>query len=111
MGITSQRKGRTGERELAEIFRSVGIPATPGRPVSYGAEPDIVGVPGIHPEVKRVERLNVSEAMKQAIQDSERFGDGVPCLFHRKNREPWLVTMRLSDWLQMYGGDNEREVF
>ena len=50
-------------------------------------------------EVKRVERLNVPEAMKQAARDAERFRDGAPVVFHRRSREPWLVTMRLEDWL------------
>lgn len=60
------------------------------------------GLPGIHIEVKRVERLNVSEAMKQASRDAERFHDGAPAVFHRRNREPWLVTMKLEDWLDIF---------
>ena len=46
-----------------------------------------------------MERLNVGEAMAQAIRDAERFQDGAPVLFHRRNRRPWLVTMRLEDWM------------
>ena len=61
-----------------------------------------LGLPGIHIEVKRVERLNVPEAMKQAVKDAEKFHDGVPALFHRRSREPWLVTMRLQDWMGLY---------
>jgi len=48
-----------------------------------------------------VEQLNVPEAMAQAIKDAARFG-GVPGLFHRRSRSPWLVTMRLTDWLELY---------
>lgn len=62
------------------------------------------GLPGIHAEVKRVERLNVSEAMKQATRDAERFHDGAPTVFHRRSREGWLVTMRLEDWLEILKG-------
>ena len=58
---------------------------------------------GVHIECKRVEKLNVSKAMKQSIDDAEKFHDGRPAVFHRRNREPWLVTMRLSDWARMYG--------
>lgn len=54
-------------------------------------------------EVKRVERLNISQAMAQAVRDAERFKDGAPTVFHRRNREPWLVTMRLTDWLDLFG--------
>ena len=101
-GKRSQRKGRAGELELCRVLQSCGCPATPGQAVSYGAAPDVVGLPGIHIEVKRVERLNVPEAMAQAVRDSERFHDGAPTLFHRRNRQPWLVTMRLEDWMKLY---------
>lgn len=59
----------------------------------------MIGLPGYHLEIKRVERLNVPEAMRQSIRDSEKFGDGIPLLLHRRNREDWLCTMRLSDFL------------
>ena len=62
----------------------------------------MTGLPGVHIECKRVERLNVPEAMAQAARDSERFHDGAPAVFHRRSREPWLVTMRLTDWLELY---------
>ena len=101
-GKRSQRKCRAGEIELANIFRSYGYEADPGQALNYGTVPDVVGLPGIHCEVKRVERLNVPEAMKQAMRDAEKFHDGAPALFHRRSREPWLVTMRLKDWLEMY---------
>ena len=102
MGRTSQRKGRAGELELAKILEGYGYQIDPGRADSYGTQPDITGLPGIHIEVKRVERLNVPAAFAQARRDSEKFGDGVPVLFHRRNREPWLVTMGLENWLEMY---------
>ncbi len=70
--------------------------------MTFGKVPDIIGLPGVHVEVKRVERLNVPEAMEQSIRDSERMQDGMPALFHRRNRKPWLVTMRLEDWLKLY---------
>ena len=88
--------------ELAHILQEYGYDVQPGRSRSYGEEPDVTGLPGIHIECKRVERLNISTAMAQAVRDSERFGDGLPAVFHRRSREPWLVTMRLSDWL-LYG--------
>lgn len=102
MGRSQQKKGRNGELELVKVLNDYGFQVTPGRVLTFGSEPDIVGLKGIHIEVKRVERLNVSEAMKQAVRDSEKFNDGMPCLFHRRNRESWLVTMRLGDFLAMY---------
>ena len=102
MGGSSQRKGADGEQELAALLRQHGYEIERGGSLSFGEVPDLVGLPGIHIEVKRVERLNVPEAMNQAIRDADRFHDGKPTLFHRRNRQPWLVTMRLMDWLALY---------
>lgn len=103
MGKTSQRKGADGERELAALLSAAGYECQRGGSLSFGEIPDVLGLPGIHIEVKRVEKLNVGEAMEQAIRDSDRMLDGMPALFHRRNRKPWLVTMRLEDWLKLYG--------
>lgn len=102
MGKSSQRKGAAAERELTSILRNAGYDVERGGSQTYGEIPDIVGLPGIHIECKRVERLNISEAMQQAVRDSERFEDGSPTIFHRRSREKWLVTMFLDDWLQLY---------
>ena len=102
-GKKSQRKGAVGERELAALLSAAGYECQRGGSLSFGEIPDILGLPGIHIECKRVERLNVGEAMEQAIRDSDRMLDGMPALFHRRNRKPWLVTMRLEDWLKLYG--------
>ena len=102
MGSRSQRKGADGERELATILQQHGYDCNRGGSLTFGEVADITGLPGIHIEVKRVEKLNVVEAMEQSIRDSERMKDGVPTLFHRRNRKPWLVTMRLADWLKLY---------
>lgn len=102
MGSKSQRKGAAGERELVAILKEYGYDCTRGGSLSFGEIPDVLGLPGVHIEVKRVEKLNVGEAMEQSIRDSERMQDGIPALFHRRNRKPWLVTMRLEDWLSLY---------
>ena len=100
--MNSSRKGADGERELAVILEAEGFRMERGGTESYGTAPDLSGLPGIHIEVKRVEKLNIFEAMAQAIRDAARFRDGYPAVFHRRNRKPWLVTMLLSDWLRMY---------
>lgn len=102
MSSKSQRKGADGERELAAILRERGYDCQRGGSLTFGEVPDLTGLPGIHAEIKRVEKLNVVEAMEQAIRDSQRMRDGVPALFHRRNRKPWLVTMRLEDWLELF---------
>ena len=107
-GKKSQRKGAAGERELAAILQEHGYDCTRGGSLTFGEVADLSGLPGIHIEVKRVEKLNVMEAMEQSIRDSERMQDGVPALFHRRNRKPWLVTMRLVDWLNLYRTKSEQ---
>lgn len=109
MGSASQKKGAAGERELAAILQEYGYDCTRGGSLTFGSVADVTGLPGIHIEVKRVEKLNVGEALDQSIRDSERMRDGLPALFHRRNRKPWLVTMRLSDWLKLYGRHTEEK--
>ena len=104
MGKASREKGKRGERQWALVCREHGYEC---RRISQycgqsGEAADVVGLPGVHIEVKRVERLNVPEAMKQAVRDAGKFHDGAPALFHRRSREPWLVTMQLKDWMGLY---------
>ncbi len=101
MGAKSQKKGRAAELELSRILQSYGYPVEAGRAQSYGEVPDLSGLPGIHVEVKRRENLNLSSALEQAQRDSERFG-GLPTVFHRANRKPWVVSMPLESWVQLY---------
>ena len=101
-GKASQRKGRAGELELSQVFQGYGYDVKPGRSQSYGVEPDLTGLPGVHIECKRAEQLRVYDWMAQAERDSERFHDGLPAVFHRRNWQGWLVTMRLPDWMEMY---------
>ena len=101
-GKQSQAKGRRGELELAHILQGYGYDVQPGRAQSYGKEPDLSGLPGIHMEAKRCEQVRLSQWMAQAQRDAEKFQDGVPAVFHRCSRSPWLVTMRLGDWLALY---------
>ena len=61
---------------------------------------DVIGLPGIHIEVKNVERLNLRAAMAQSENDAK---DGeVPIVAHKSNRKPWLVTMNSEDFFKLY---------
>ena len=102
MGKASQRKGADGERELVSVLNGYGYRVERGGSETFGTVPDITGLPGVHVEVKRTEKLNIQEAMEQAVRDSERCDDGVPTVFHRKNRRGWLVTMQLDNWIRLY---------
>ena len=108
-GKTSQRKGRAGEIELARLLQGYGYDVEPGRSMSYGAVPDLVGLPGIHIECKRAEQLRPYDWMAQAERDAVRFGDGLPAVFFRRSRSPWLVVMKLEDWLGLYGRQKAAE--
>lgn len=102
MGKSSQRKGANGERELANLIRDTwGYEVKRGQVFNH--QSDMVGLKGIHPEVKRVEKLNIHKAMEQAREEAKKRKDGEPCVFHRINREPWLVTMDLELFMDMYG--------
>ena len=106
MGRSSQRKGADGERELVSVLKNSGYTQVErGESQTYGELPDIYGLKGIHIECKRVEKLNISSAMEQAITDAEWFKDGAPTVFHRRNRERWLVTMLYDDWIRLYKGE------
>ena len=101
-GRTAQRKGKRGEEELTALLREYGFPARRGSPLNYGKEPDVSGLPGVHIEVKRREHVDLSAALEQAKRDSRRFGDGLPVVMHRANRQKWRVTMELEDFISLY---------
>ena len=102
-GRTSRNKGKVGERELAAALRAEGFESARRGQQYSGSETsaDVVGLPGIHIECKRVEKLNIYEAVEQAQRDAGESGE-LPAVFHRRNRKPWLVTMPPSDWMILY---------
>ena len=88
----SRRKGAAGERELAKKMREYGYMCRRGQQYSgANGDADVVGLPGIHIECKRVERLDILSAVEQARRDSRE--NELPAVFHRKNHSEWLVTM------------------
>lgn len=102
MPINSRQKGAAGEREIALALRELGYDVH--RSAQYcgkNGDADVYGLPGIHIEVKRVERLNIQDAMDQSRRDA-RDGE-IPVVMHRKNHTKWLVTMDLEPWVEMYG--------
>ena len=90
--INSREKGKRGEREACCFLATLGWSAKRGQQYAGGTEsPDVIhDVPGIHLEVKRVERLNLGQAMAQARRDA---GPKLPVVMHRRNGEEWLVTV------------------
>ena len=103
MATNSKRKGKEGELELAHKLKEYGYDAK--RSVQYNGkdgQADVLGLKDIHIECKRVEKLNIYDAIDQAKRDAKN-GDK-PTVFHRKNRREWLVTMPLDEFMEIYEG-------
>lgn len=111
MGKYERQKGKRGERELANLLKSYGYNDC-HRGKQYcgdNGNADVIGLPGIYIECKRVEKLCLESAMNQAIWNAE-LTDDYPTVFHRKNRGEWMVTMRFIDWIKLYRGCFENEM-
>lgn len=100
------RKGKDGERELALELRLRGFAARRAQQYcGVAGDEDIKhDVPGVYIECKRVEKLNVLKAYKQAAADCDDPALS-PVVIHRCNRSPWLVTLSLEDFLMMVRGE------
>jgi hypothetical protein len=100
MPINSRQKGKRGELDLCHSLISVmGWSGTRRAQQFNGnaghADVTIPQLPRVFPECKLVNRLNLSEAMKTAVAQCRGC---IPVIFHRRDREDWMVTVRLSDW-------------
>lgn len=100
--MNSRRKGAAGERELANKLKDYGYRTRRGQQYcGANGDADVVGLPGIHIECKRVEKLNLYDAVAQSVRDAKE-GE-TPAVFHRKNNCEWLVTLRMDDFMKLYG--------
>jgi len=127
----SRRKGKDGELELARILRDYGYDARRGQQYSgANGDADVVGLPGIHIEVKRYEVMQPGDLLKadrQARRDAD--SSELPVVFYREDRKKWnvhlsveslativsimeddidldmrYVTLTLDDFMQLYEG-------
>jgi Holliday junction resolvase len=106
--MNSREKGARGERELANFLKDHGYPARRGQQFSgANGDADVEGLAGVHIECKRVEKLNIDDAMEQSERDS--YADSIkqgkrviPTVFHRRNGKKWKVTMYAEDFLNIY---------
>ena len=104
MAKNSKRKGKVGELELARKLREYGYDTR--RSVQYNGkeeegQADLLGLPGVHIECKRTEKLSLYDAVNQAKRDSEGT-DELPVVFHRKNHCEWLAILPLDDFMKLY---------
>ena len=104
MGKAQRERGARGEREVVGLLKDAGYQdARRGHQMySRGGEynADVMGLPGIHIEVKRTEHLRLYDALSQAKADC---GHRMPTVWHRRDDCEWVVIMRAEDWLEMYG--------
>lgn len=108
--MNSKRKGNQAERELLRLLTGYGVEAhrNDQRYVGGKGNPDIaakIGPVSVHIECKRVERLSLAAALRQAHRDAQ---NALPVLIHRRSREPWLVTVELTDLLEVLGYERPR---
>ena len=97
MSRMSRNKGKRGEREAAaELNRIFGLEAR--RSQQYCGEAgdaDLMGIEGIHVEVKRVERFHMHPALEQA--DNDRKAGEIPLVLTRQNGKGWVACCYLND--------------
>lgn len=101
--MNSRQKGKRGELELVDFLKEHGF-ADVRRGQQYsGTETsaDIVcpSLLGVHIECKRVEAGNPFVWLAQAIRDAA--GKKMPVVFHKRNRQDWIVVMRATDFLTL----------
>jgi Holliday junction resolvase len=99
--VNSRDKGCRGERELSSKLKEFGYETRRGQQFcGNNGDADVVGLDKIHIECKRVEHLNIYNAIAQAENDKKE--NEIAVVMHRKDRCEWLVSMSLNDWIEMY---------
>ncbi len=101
-GKPSRDKGSRGELEVCRLIRDalgVDVNRTPNSGGLW-IPGDIQGLPDVHVEVKRQERWNLRDWMRQSEQDCPE--TKVPTVWFRSNREPWYVALWATDFLNLY---------
>lgn len=96
--MNSNQKGKRGERFFAKWLRdNFGLNARRGQQYcGASGDADVVGgFPNTHAEVKFVEKLNINNAIDQAVNDAS--SGTIPYVAHKKNREELLITVRACD--------------
>ena len=112
MTTPSKRKGDNYERELAAYnneetgTKGFRAPLSGGGHVGMSGGADLLGVPSLFIEAKRVERLNFHDALRQAEGNAKKTNSpDTPIVINRKNRQPTgdsLCLLRLDEFLKYY---------
>lgn len=100
-GKSNRDRGASAERQVRDIFRMFGFGKV-RRGYVFEGEPDIVGAPGLHIEVKYQKHCKVWEWLAQADTDAAYRKDGNPVLFFRRPGEPFRVIVPAKMFMEMY---------
>lgn len=101
MGLFSRNKGKRAELAFSKLCREHGYDTRRGQQYcGVNGDADVVGLSGIHIEVKAVEHLNIHDAIAQSVRDAKT--DEIPIVAHKKNHTGWLITCRAEDWFKLY---------
>lgn len=99
MGKHSRQKGKRGEREAAAQIAHHWGATDARRSVQFcgrSGDADLIGVPGIHVEVKRYAAISALRFLKQAEADATP--GTVPVVVMREDAATeWTVMLRVSD--------------
>ena len=95
----SRNKGQRGETAVKDIYRDNGIPAR--RVGNAGSLADVVGVPGVHVEVKMAGVIRILDWLKQAEAEAP---EGIIPSVHfrqcsRSRSSGWYVAVPLDDFI------------
>ncbi len=103
MGKAEREKGKSGEREVAALLRAHGFVdahRTAQNCGRSGDAADVVGIDGMHLEVKRCETTKIHDWMAQAVRDASGTGK-MPVVLHRRNKGKWLATLSMESFLTL----------
>lgn len=99
-GKGRRAKGGKGEREVVELARAHGFTAARRNFMSGGqGGGDVIGVPGVHLEVKRQETCSIWKWLLQA--GAEAPPTDTPVVAFRRNGDGWYAALPLDDLLAL----------
>ncbi len=106
MGKASRNKGAGAEREIVQILKARGHEVR--RAAYSGAlaheKGDVVGLDGLHMEVKRCEKLQIPAWTRQA--ESQCKPDEIPAVIYRSSREPWRISIPFDRFMDLWEDAN-----
>jgi Holliday junction resolvase len=106
MAINSRQKGIRGELAFVHECKKHGYNVRRSQQYcgNTGEAMDVVGLQGIHCEVKNSKVLRLKEYLEQAKNDAEKANKGnLPAVFYKIPRGDWVTIMPLEAWLTLYG--------